>query len=395
MTSDHGVPFPRAKGTLYDAGTHVGLAIRAGRDVSSRWAARAPAGTVSRAVVSTLDLAPTIFEAAGLPAPDDWDGESLLPLLQGAAAPPGRRRGEYVLTGLEKANYENNHTGYPMRAMRTARHLYIRNFEPAREPPQYGPYFYGASGDYVGSAAESTKAAGRRFYRLCFGRRPPEELYDVERDPEQLVNLAPRAEHAHDRARLSSALAAALVASDDPRMRGDGAAVFERPLDWLKARTRINMRLSAQGKPQLTFTGARPGGHLPRPDELPTWIVEPKLPKPSKPSTPSKSSKPSKPSKSSKPSEPQDLPDGETVEARAPPALAAAPALDAPATIQAAALARAESTTSAAVGATRHGPMAASLDDSGERYCVGDTRCAVVGGTKRCWKSRQCQRAQG
>ena len=55
VSSDHGPPFPRSKGTLYGAGVRVALGIRVGANVG--WRSRVAAGTVSAALVSTIDLA--------------------------------------------------------------------------------------------------------------------------------------------------------------------------------------------------------------------------------------------------------------------------------------------------------------------------------------------------
>ncbi|RMG04926.1 MAG: DUF229 domain-containing protein [Planctomycetota bacterium] len=70
---DHGPGFHRAKMALYDSGTHVPLVI-AGPGVA--------AGACD-ALVSELDLMPTILEAAGIAVPGLQHGRSLWPLLQG------------------------------------------------------------------------------------------------------------------------------------------------------------------------------------------------------------------------------------------------------------------------------------------------------------------------
>src|SRR5690606_13236770 len=75
VTSDNGMPFPRAKATVYDGGTRVPLVIR--------WPGRVDRGVVTDAMVSLVDLAPTLLEAAGLPTPEVMSGRSLLPVLSG------------------------------------------------------------------------------------------------------------------------------------------------------------------------------------------------------------------------------------------------------------------------------------------------------------------------
>ena len=66
--------------------------------------------------------------------------------------------------------------GYPSRAIRTDRWLYIMNPEPGRWPhgvPRTPP-------------TPSAAIEFRRFHELCFAKRPAEELYDVQADPDQV-----------------------------------------------------------------------------------------------------------------------------------------------------------------------------------------------------------------
>ena len=70
VTSDHGMPFPRAKASLYDAGTHVPLAIRWPKGI------RKP-GRVSKALVNLSDLGPTFLQAAGISVPKMMTGKGL------------------------------------------------------------------------------------------------------------------------------------------------------------------------------------------------------------------------------------------------------------------------------------------------------------------------------
>ena len=78
VTSDNGMPLPRAKTTRYDPGVRMPLAVR--------WPGRIPAGRVVDDFVRHLDFAPTFLEAAGADAPAAFTGRSLLPLLTSRAA---------------------------------------------------------------------------------------------------------------------------------------------------------------------------------------------------------------------------------------------------------------------------------------------------------------------
>ena len=70
VTSDNGMPMPRAKANGYDYGIHVPLAIR--------WGKGAGQGTVVDVPVSFADLSATVVEAAGLDVPRQFVGTSLL-----------------------------------------------------------------------------------------------------------------------------------------------------------------------------------------------------------------------------------------------------------------------------------------------------------------------------
>ena len=80
ITSDHGMPFPRAKASLYDYGSRVPLAIR--------WPSSVPGRRTVDDSASLSDLAPTFLEAAGLVPPADMTARSLLPILTSAASGP-------------------------------------------------------------------------------------------------------------------------------------------------------------------------------------------------------------------------------------------------------------------------------------------------------------------
>ena len=78
VTSDNGMPLPRAKTIRCDPGVRMPFAVR--------WPGRIPAGRVVDDFVRHLDFAPTFLEAAGADAPAAFTGRSLLPLLTSRAA---------------------------------------------------------------------------------------------------------------------------------------------------------------------------------------------------------------------------------------------------------------------------------------------------------------------
>ncbi|MBS0207707.1 MAG: sulfatase [Planctomycetes bacterium] len=227
MTGDHGMPFPRGKSNLYDLGCHVPLVLR--------WGAKVKPGRVLEDFVSLTDLAPTFLEAAGVAPLAEMTGHSLLPTLLSDRAGWIEPRRHHVIYGKERhvpSQEKGNLGGYPSRAIRTADHLYIRNFAPERWPNGIADgeqSFIGNS--YADCDDGPTKTfliqhqsdpAVRKFFDLAFAKRPAEELYDLKNDPQQLVNVADQPAYHKLKTGLSGALMEELRASGDPRIVGGG-----------------------------------------------------------------------------------------------------------------------------------------------------------------------------
>lgn len=218
ITSDNGMPFPRAKANVYDSGARVPLVVR--------WPGVVEGGRVVDALVSLTDLAPTILEAAGLKPPGVMTGRSLLPLFR-AEAQPGRDR---VFIERERhANVRRGDLSYPVRAIRTKEHLYIRNVRPDRwpagDPERY--FSVGPFGDIDGGPTKTLLLDRReeadiaRYFRLATAKRPAEELYDLKRDPDQLENVAGTAPYRDAQQRLRAELDRWLRETGDPRATAD------------------------------------------------------------------------------------------------------------------------------------------------------------------------------
>lgn len=183
VTGDHGWPFPRGKGNLYDLGTRVPLAIR--------WPSKIKAGTVREDFVNLTGIAPTFLTAAGLDVPEEMTGDDLLDVV----------RRDYVVFGKERhtpAQEAPNMGGTPMRAIRTKDYLYIRNFEPDRWPAgQPDPEKGNIKGQWYADCDNGptklfiieNREKMPNFYKISFAKRPEIELYDLQSDSEQLVNV--------------------------------------------------------------------------------------------------------------------------------------------------------------------------------------------------------------
>ncbi|MCC6489976.1 MAG: sulfatase [Candidatus Hydrogenedentes bacterium] len=215
VTSDNGMPFPKAKANVYEYGTHVPLAMR--------WPGGIRANTTTDSLISSIDLAPTFLELAGVPLPVTVAGCSLCPLLRDPAA----AHRDHVLTGRERhthARYDN--WGYPSRAIRTRDYLYIRNFKPDRWPAGDPEGYYDIDDGPTKRLLLERRAEFPDLFEAAVGKRPEEELYSVKDDPECMHNLAGRSECSTDKTRLADRLEDLLAAQGDPRVTGNGD-VFE------------------------------------------------------------------------------------------------------------------------------------------------------------------------
>ena len=238
VSGDHGAPgFPRGKCNLYDFGTRVPLAIR--------WPGHVAKGRVIDLPVSTIDLAPTFLQAAGLKPSADMDGQSLLSAMDPKVQNPEKALRGWAITGRETHVNEAREGGlpYPMRAIRTRDYLYIVNFAPDRFPvatlPLSAKLAQTDTKDHRRMDIDDgptrewfTQMEGspsiEEAWRLGFAKRPAEELYNVHTDPDQMQNLANDPKFADVRKELREKLFTELKKGNDPRVVGTGDA-FDKP----------------------------------------------------------------------------------------------------------------------------------------------------------------------
>ncbi len=196
--SDNGPPFPGAKTTLYEPGVHLPCVIRLpGKD-------RKP--SVCNAMMTWADITPTLLEVAGAKAPYPLHGRSLLPVLS-EENPAGWDEVYLSHTFHEVTMY------YPMRVIRTRRYKLILNLAHELSYPFASDIF--GSPTWQSILKSGAKMLGARSTQ-AFLHRPRWELYDLQKDPNEVHNLAEDPDHAAALADLRGRLRAWQEQTKDP-----------------------------------------------------------------------------------------------------------------------------------------------------------------------------------
>jgi N-sulfoglucosamine sulfohydrolase len=190
FTTDHGMPFPGAKATLYDRGLGVMLILRGPEPFVG--------GHVADALASHIDLYPTVCELLGIPRPGFLQGVSLMPLVRGET---DHVRDEIFAGSTWHAAYE------PQRAIRTTRFKYIRRWGDRRTP-----------------VLPNTDDGPSKELLLRHGwadrEIPAEQLFDLAFDPNEAHNLAGDAAYAATHAELRERLEEWMRDTGDPLLAG-------------------------------------------------------------------------------------------------------------------------------------------------------------------------------
>jgi N-sulfoglucosamine sulfohydrolase len=210
FTSDHGAQLPFGKWNLYDAGMQVPL-IAKGPGIK--------AGTTTSAMVSWIDILPTLVDLGGGIPPKEIDGRSFAPVLRGEQ--PAAREEIYAThSGDREFNV------YPMRCVRTDKWKYILNLHPEF---QYATHINRGGGRDGLEYFQSWEAAAKSDPRAAevvrrYKQRPREELFDLSADPHEVKNLADDPQHASRLAEMRAKVAAWM------KDQGDTGTVFDKPL---------------------------------------------------------------------------------------------------------------------------------------------------------------------
>lgn len=240
VTSDNGIPIPRAKANCYEYGIHMPLAIR--------WGKQIPTGRKVDDLVGFTDLTATIYEVTGVDPPKQFPitGKSIVNLLESdesGIVDPSRTA---VYSARERHSSSRfNSLSYPQRCIRTHQYLYIRNFKPERWPagpaqkydkavfsedgklldgklgPPHGGYHdIDACPTLTYLIENQSDPKIKHFLDLSVARRPAEELFDIKDDPGCLNNLADKSKFAEVKQQLSARLLDYLNETGDARVTG-------------------------------------------------------------------------------------------------------------------------------------------------------------------------------
>ncbi|MCE5205509.1 MAG: sulfatase [Porphyromonadaceae bacterium] len=230
VTADNGMAFPRAKANCYDAGIHVPLAIC--------WQNKIKQSRIIETLVSTVDFAPTIIEAANLKSDVPYSGKSLMPLLTSGT----KNYENTIFAGRERHSFARyNNEGYPVRCIRWKNYLLIRNFHPERWPagdpqelignseirkPDNGYFDIDASPSKEFLVNHQNEKEVASFFRAAVDKRHEYELFDLKNDPDCMADLIENSSYTDVIMEMKNLLTNKLIATQDPRL-GENPEIWE------------------------------------------------------------------------------------------------------------------------------------------------------------------------
>jgi arylsulfatase A-like enzyme len=169
--TDNGRPFPRDKVTLYDSGIKTPFYLR--------WPAVVKGGTKSSSLISSIDIAPTILDVAGVKPYKGFVGKSFLPIIKD----PTTTIRDYAFAEKHWHDYDDQ-----IRAVTTGRYKYLRNYYT--DLPNT-PSADGVRSPVFQKMLEMKNAGTLPPHQMGFflHPRPAEELYDCQEDRYEINNL--------------------------------------------------------------------------------------------------------------------------------------------------------------------------------------------------------------
>jgi arylsulfatase A-like enzyme len=175
-SADHGWQWPFGKWNLYDTGIKVPLIMV--------WPGHIKANTRTDAMVSWIDIFPTLLDLAGAKIPENIDGKSFKKVLDGKS----NKFRKYIFT---THSGDGNMNVFPIRSIRDGHYKYILNLFPEYYHSNHSDILrksnagaYWDSWDKAAKTDENAAKILRKYYV-----RPAEEFYDLQNDPLEQINL--------------------------------------------------------------------------------------------------------------------------------------------------------------------------------------------------------------
>ncbi|MEL6650717.1 MAG: sulfatase-like hydrolase/transferase [Bacteroidota bacterium] len=222
---DHGFGMPRYKRWLYHTGLHIPLVV----SVPERYQHFFPqtAGTKRDELVSFVQFVPSVLSLAGCELPDWLEGTPFL-------GEEKKKAQTYVFGARDRADdmYEMS------RAVLDERYLYIRHYMPHLPPIQSGFIYSDVKHAFRALREARSQNLLNEVQQRFWQRKPIEELYDLQNDPQELQNLAEIPEMQAIKARLQDTLRGWMLAHRDlglvPEAEYMMASAGTSPYDWAR-----------------------------------------------------------------------------------------------------------------------------------------------------------------
>jgi uncharacterized sulfatase len=251
---DHGSGMPRSKRFPYNSGLHVPMIVYVPEKLQHLAPKEYEPGGKSERLVSFVDLAPTLLSLVGVKPPDYVQGHAFMGRYE---TPP--QPFIYGFRGRMDERYDM------MRCVRDQRYVYVRNYMPHLIYGQHVRYMF----------VTPTTRVWRELYdegKLTpeqshfWEKKPPEELYDLTSDPDEVHNLADSPEHRQILARMRAAQQqhareirdVGFLPENEIHSRSEGSSPYEVghdakkcPLDRIMATAELATRLEPEAVPKL------------------------------------------------------------------------------------------------------------------------------------------------
>lgn len=220
---DHGSGMPRNKRYVYDSGLHVGLIVY----IPEKYQHIAPPdykpGGISERLISFVDLAPTVLSIAGIKPPEWMEGKAFM----GKYIQPSPKY-LFGLRGRMDERYDLS------RSVRNQRYVYIRNYMPFLIYGQHVSYMFETPTTRIWKKLyDEGKLTPPKTY--FWEPKPPEELYDLDNDRDEVNNLANSPVHKDILSELRNALNTHILSTRDTgflpeadmHTRAQGTTIYE------------------------------------------------------------------------------------------------------------------------------------------------------------------------